>query len=256
MSFQPKYTVLLQNQLMSLVQDTAAKDILSPELPMPSGDHKIEPTPSVPSAWEEMRLEEESEIEMATEILVMLFLLMIAISCGHFLKRSGHKFLQEAGLTTLIGLATGFVLKNLSITGTMEKISNHFNSMFMILLLPPIIFESGYNLAKKPFLNNIGSIFTYAFGGTFIAIFFSSGMFYVTGMLGLSYEFTTKDCFAFGSLISATDPVAVLAIFKVMDVDENLNALVFGESIFNDAISIVMYQTVKNLGIYENQSPY
>jgi NhaP-type Na+/H+ or K+/H+ antiporter len=57
-----------------------------------------------------------------------------------------------------------------------------------------------------------------------------------------------KDSFAFGSLISATDPVAVLAIFKEMDADENLYSIVFGESIFNDAIGIVMYQTVIGMG--------
>jgi NhaP-type Na+/H+ or K+/H+ antiporter len=56
-----------------------------------------------------------------------------------------------------------------------------------------------------------------------------------------------RDSWAFGSLISATDPVAVLAIFKQMDADENLYAIVFGESIFNDAISIVMYDTVRKM---------
>jgi len=57
-----------------------------------------------------------------------------------------------------------------------------------------------------------------------------------------------KQSWAFGSLISATDPVAVLAIFKVMDADENLYSIIFGESIFNDAIGIVMFQTVNNMG--------
>ena len=52
----------------------------------------------------------------------------------------------------------------------------------------------------------------------------------------------------FGSIISATDPVAVLAIFQEMDADEELNALVFGESIFNDAIAVVMYNTFRILG--------
>lgn len=60
--------------------------------------------------------------------------------------------------------------------------------------------------------------------------------------------FTLKEAFAFGSLISATDPVSVLAIFKEMDADVNLYSIVFGESIFNDAIGIVMYETVRDLG--------
>ena len=56
-----------------------------------------------------------------------------------------------------------------------------------------------------------------------------------------------REACGFGSLISATDPVSVLAIFKELDADPNLYAIVFGESIFNDAIAIVMYDTVKNL---------
>ena len=42
--------------------------------------------------------------------------------------------------------------------------------------------------------------------------------------------------------------MSVLAIFKEMDADVNLYAIVFGESIFNDAIGIVMYQTVMQTG--------
>lgn len=209
----------------------------------------INETISVAPNGEGELLEDESEMVMATEILSMLFLLMIAISCGHFLKKSGHKYLQEAGLTTMIGIMAGYALKRMNIDSTLEQITKHFVNLFMILLLPPIIFESGYNMQKKPFFRNFGTVLMFSFVGTFIAIFFSSIMFYVTGLLGWSFEFTLKDSFAFGSLISATDPVAVLAIFKEMDADENLFAIVFGESIFNDAIGIVMYETVKNLGL-------
>ena len=49
-----------------------------------------------------------------------------------------------------------------------------------------------------------------------------------------SYSFT------FGSLISAVDPVATLAIFHALHVDPTLNMLVFGESVLNDAVSIVL----------------
>ena len=123
---------------------------------------------------------DESEMEQATEILSMLFLLMMAISCGHFLKKSGHKYLQEAGLTTMIGMLAGYMLKRMSIESTLANITKHFVSLFMILLLPPIIFESGYNMQKKPFMKNIGSVLMFSFLGTFIAIFFSSIMFFLT----------------------------------------------------------------------------
>ena len=47
-----------------------------------------------------------------------------------------------------------------------------------------------------------------------------------------------------GSLISAVDPVATLAIFQALDVDPVLNMLVFGESILNDAVAIVLTSTI------------
>ena len=54
------------------------------------------------------------------------------------------------------------------------------------------------------------------------------------------YRFNLVESFAFGSLISAVDPVATLAIFKALDVEPVLYMLVFGESILNDAVSIVL----------------
>ena len=54
------------------------------------------------------------------------------------------------------------------------------------------------------------------------------------------YRLTFFESFAFGSLISAVDPVATLAIFHALNVDEVLYMLVFGESILNDAVAIVL----------------
>lgn len=178
----------------------------------------------------------------------MLFLLMISITLGHYLKKSKHKYLQEAGLTTFIGMITGGILRAVGITVYMKQLNKHFVNLFMLLLLPPIIFESGYNMQKKPFFKNVGTILMFAFLGTFIAIIISSVMFYLCSKVTPDHTFTLKESFALGSFISATDPVAVLAIFKEMDSDSNLYSVIFGESILNDAIAIVMYETVKEIG--------
>ncbi|KAF3860576.1 hypothetical protein F7725_000831 [Dissostichus mawsoni] len=111
-------------------------------------------------------------------------------------------------------------------------------NMFFLLLLPPIIFESGYSLHKGNFFQNIGSITLFAVLGTAISAFIVGGGIYFLGQAGVIYKMSMTDSFAFGSLISAVDPVATIAIFNALDVDPVLQMLVFGESILNDAVSI------------------
>jgi len=75
----------------------------------------------------------------------------------------------------------GLVLRLCEVTVYTKELSIHFNNLFLILLLPAIIFEAGYNLPQGPFFRNIGTILMYSFIGTFIAIFTTSGLFYAAG---------------------------------------------------------------------------
>ncbi|PIK54790.1 putative sodium/hydrogen exchanger 9 [Apostichopus japonicus] len=65
--------------------------------------------------------------------------------------------------------------------------------------------------------------------------------------MGLT-TFSAQDCFFFGALISATDPVTVLAVFHDLNVDVDMYILVFGESVLNDAVAIVLTKTVEDFG--------
>ncbi|KAL3311387.1 Sodium hydrogen exchanger [Cichlidogyrus casuarinus] len=120
--------------------------------------------------------------------------------------------------------------------------------IFFNILLPPIIFTAGYSMKKRHFFRNIGAICTYAFMGTAIAAFsIASFCFGLTRMIpAISSKLSFVDCVLFGSMISATDPVTVLAIFNELNVDSDLYALVFGESIFNDAVAIALTHAVEN----------
>lgn len=63
-------------------------------------------------------------------------------------------------------------------------------------------------------------------------------------------NFTLTESFAFGSLISATDPVTVLSIFKELHADKVLWSIIYGESILNDAIGITSYKVVTELATH------
>ena len=88
---------------------------------------------------------------------------------------------------------------------------------FMIWLLPPIIFEAGFNMNASSFFNNIGPTMFFAFIGTFASTFIVGGAIYAAGQAGLCYPLGLLACLVFGSLISATDPVTVLAVFQAPD---------------------------------------
>ncbi|CAG2121550.1 unnamed protein product, partial [Medioppia subpectinata] len=120
-------------------------------------------------------------------------------------------------------------------------------TMFFLILLPPIIYESGYNLHKGNFFQNFGSILVFAIVGTSISAFIIGGGVYVLGLADVAYKMNFTESFAFGALISAVDPVATLAIFNALDIDPILNMLVFGESILNDAVAIVLSTTALEL---------
>uniref|UniRef100_UPI00358E2D40 sodium/hydrogen exchanger 6-like n=1 Tax=Myxine glutinosa TaxID=7769 RepID=UPI00358E2D40 len=121
--------------------------------------------------------------------------------------------------------------------------------VFFNILLPPIIFYAGYSLKRRHFFRNLGSILAYAFLGTTVSCFVTGSVFYgfvclarAVGALKEVFHFT--DCLFFGAIISATDPVTVLAIFNELRVDVDLYALLFGESVLNDAIAITLASSI------------
>lgn len=62
----------------------------------------------------------------------------------------------------------------------------------------------------------------------------------LTGLEGV--KLTLIECLIFGSTLSATDPVTILSIFNSYKVDPKLYSIIFGESLINDAVSIVLYE--------------
>lgn len=66
---------------------------------------------------------------------------------------------------------------------------------------------------------------------------------HIYSLLGIeSMDLSLVEGLTFGSTLSATDPVTILAIFNQYKVDPKLYTIIFGESLLNDAVSIVMYE--------------
>lgn len=118
--------------------------------------------------------------------------------------------------------------------------------IFFNLLLPPIILASGYELHQANFFRNIGTILTFAFAGTFISAVVLGLILWIYTRIpidGISMTFV--DAISVGATLSATDPVTILAIFNTYKVDPKLYTIIFGESILNDAVAIVLFETAQ-----------
>jgi monovalent cation:H+ antiporter, CPA1 family len=81
-----------------------------------------------------------------------------------------------------------------------------------------------------------------------MSTFVFGGLIYLTLML-LPFNIPFIYCLVFGALISPTDPIAVAAILKKSNISPRLNTIILGESLFNDAVSLVLFVTL--LGIAE-----
>lgn len=117
--------------------------------------------------------------------------------------------------------------------------------IFFFLLLPPIILSSGYELHQANFFQNIGTILTFAFAGTFLSAVVIGLLLWLFTLLPGSVHMTFVDAISVGATLSATDPVTILAIFNAYKVDPKLYTIIFGESILNDAIAIVIFETAQ-----------
>ncbi|KAM3615038.1 uncharacterized protein V6R79_022536 [Siganus canaliculatus] len=146
----------------------------------------------------------------------------------------------ESCLLITVGLLVGGLIK---LAG--EKVPPVLDSrLFFLCLLPPIILDAGYFLPIRPFMENLGTILMFAVVGTLWNAFFVGGLLYGVCQIQPSsslYQLELLPCLLFGSIISAVDPVAVLAVFEEIHINELLHILVFGESLLNDAVTVVLY---------------
>ncbi|PON64420.1 Na+/H+ exchanger [Parasponia andersonii] len=176
-------------------------------------------------------------------LTVFFALLCACIIIGHLLE--GNRWANESITALLLGLCAGGVVLLVS-----KSRSSHLlvfsEDLFFLYLLPPIIFNAGFQVKKKQFFKNFTTILLFGVFGTIISFcIISSGAFLLFKRIGIS-RLNVKDYLAVGAILSATDSVCTL---QVLNQDETpfLYSTVFGEGVVNDATSIVLFYSVQSL---------
>ncbi|XP_007893135.2 sodium/hydrogen exchanger 1 [Callorhinchus milii] len=170
---------------------------------------------------------------------VSLWILLASVmKLGFHLIPKLSSVVPESCLLVSLGLVLG------GLSEAVGKVPPGLKSeVFFMYLLPPIILDAGYFLPIGPFVENLGTILSFAVIGTIWNAFFIGTLLYVVCQFsgGVLQDVGLLQNLLFGSIISAVDPVAVLAVFEEIHINELLHILVFGESLLNDAVTVVLY---------------
>ncbi len=179
--------------------------------------------------------------------LLSLFTLLAVSSGVYFLARRFH-----LPYTVMLVAVGTFVLVPLTLYVPGFRFIQEFTltpELLFYLFLPVLIFESGYNISIRRFTENVRTISLLAVVSLLISAgFIAVCLYYVLPLLGLAVPFIL--CLLFGALISATDPVAVLALFKDVGAPRRLTLLFEGESIFNDGTAVALFLVVLEVALH------
>jgi CPA1 family monovalent cation:H+ antiporter len=115
-------------------------------------------------------------------------------------------------------------------------------ALLFSVFLPGLLFEAAFHIEFKQFWRNRLAIASLALPGVVAAIVLTPLVLTpVANTLHFVQDFTWKHALVFGALISATDPIAVVAIFRTLGVPKRLAVLLDGESLLNDGTAIVFF---------------
>ena len=173
-------------------------------------------------------------LPLAEILLITACLLTLAMIVASLRQ---HLMLPYTVLLVLLGVFLDLISPYFAFA---EEVSQfHITSeLVFFLFLPALIFEAALSLDARALLKNLVPILVLAIPGMLVSSFLVG-----TGVW-ISLEINFLAALLFGALISATDPAAVITLFKELGVSRRLRILVEGESLLNDATAIVLFNIV------------
>lgn len=168
---------------------------------------------------------------LPTALLEMSLLLGGAVLVGLFAQRLRLPLTVVLAVAGILATQLGL---DIALVGLLE--GEGFKELLVNLFLPVLVFEAALGLSTREFMRNLVAIAALAT----VAVVISAALVGYGLVFALSLPLAAA--LLFGTLISATDPVAVVAVFRDLGVSRRLLTLVEGESLLNDGVAIVLSQ--------------
>eukprot|EP01059_Diplonema_ambulator_P035467 TRINITY_DN8351_c1_g3_i1.p1 TRINITY_DN8351_c1_g3~~TRINITY_DN8351_c1_g3_i1.p1 ORF type:complete len:1793 (+),score=620.71 TRINITY_DN8351_c1_g3_i1:83-5461(+) len=154
----------------------------------------------------------------------------------------------------LIGLGLGA----LTDAGKLKILGHSVNGMvnmdphlLLYSFLPPLLFESAFAMTPHVFVKSLPQALILAVPGVLI----STGFTGILCKLWFNYGWTWSLAFMFGSMVSATDPVAVVALLSELSAPKPLSTVIEAESLLNDGSAFVLYLILKDFAVHNPSTP-
>ncbi|KAL3916132.1 MAG: hypothetical protein SGILL_005320 [Bacillariaceae sp.] len=183
----------------------------------------------------------------SSQLLGVMMVLLFCTMIKALLKSWNLHWIPDACAFILVGTLVGGILRVLD-SSLVPKLTFD-NDLFLQIMLPPIIFEAALSIDKRAFRRDLFPILSFAGVGTaFSSIAIGWIVHQVSNWGDNGSSLPLLDSLVFGSLISSIDPVATLSILSGVGVNQadTLYTLIFGESLLNDGVAIVLFETLKD----------
>jgi CPA1 family monovalent cation:H+ antiporter len=174
---------------------------------------------------------------LATETLVIELLLIVSL-------------VAIAVRRLKVPYTVALVIVGLLLTTQQPVDINLTPELILALFVPPLVFEAAFHIRFSELRRSLPTILLFAIPGVIISTLI------VAGIVSRGTALALPAALVFGALISATDPVAVVALFRSLGVPRRLQLLVEGESLFNDGTAIVLFNLLLASAISGLFSPW
>uniref|UniRef100_A0A3B3W0M2 Sodium/hydrogen exchanger n=1 Tax=Poecilia latipinna TaxID=48699 RepID=A0A3B3W0M2_9TELE len=174
-------------------------------------------------------------IQIPFEITLWMLLASFA-KIGFHVYHKITIWVPESCLFISIGLIVGAIMHSVHEEPPAALSSN----VFFLYMLPPIVLDSGYFLPIRSFFENV--LWFAVVGTLWNSIGIGMSLFAICHIEAFGVQdINLQENLLFAAIISAVDPVAVLNVFEDISVNEQLYIVVFGECLFSDAVTVVLY---------------